>query len=871
MCGILFYRTILGMSSKIASELASLKKRGPDAFVEQVIGDYTFIFSRLAVISSGGTDGSIEKWHTPDNSGTQPLEKDGWYILCNGEIFNYKLLASECGIPLSEFRCDIDILHYLRRSSGNAASTWYNRLNGDFAVVMYNPEQDHIIVFRDPVGVRPLYMALDETNSPIAFSSLIKPLEGLGFHSNKISRVSEFPPGTIYDNKHASDPFQPQTFMPLEKDVALVCKNIDALKPVSEFTKLCVTECIRQHLYSAVRRRLLHSNVPVAFLCSGGLDSSILLTIGLQIWTTELHQSADTLQVFTIEFKDKHCGASDTFYASLLTKELGVRHTIIQFTEDDIRENLDDIISTIESDDFRSVRAGIPQYFMAKWISENTDYKVIISGEGADELFFGYNYFYLCPSQDDAEHEGRRLLQNIHRYDVLRADRTISNWGLELRVPFLDSDFVKYVYSIPASLRYTGEYIDTGPFSQYASTEKKLLRDSFINHIALKRTRIIDRVKEKFSDGCGLSYIPALIRVMASKYMTEEMVQNTSVHLLEKYESQYVKEIVDKSFKLKIDSNKEFRELPKWVEKKKGKDTHEKIVTHVDFNDHKVECKAVEQHYIPYVDPQCEGTLISDLLSDADTEEPTQTNANIESIETMINELMEKQSYSMLDKTKCSITAKNIYNYLISRFGATPDDHISWNDTLLSNTDSIITLSDLGTAFTNEPQKTKIAYVYYDHMTGETSHYFILFCMNEKIYWFQSAVMEYSMADFILGTSEDTPPSFELPETPTDPVDDMRAYFTAQQALRDWNLRQEIINRINACEMSKAKWITIPDFCNNVIPSLMNLEGSWDVNTDEKCKLYTSLFACAMNSSKVKHEKKIARFRIKIWNSQKEF
>lgn len=862
MCGILVYRTALGVSAEFAASLESLRRRGPDAFVERIIGDYTFVFSRLAVISSGGTDGAVSDWSKPDISGNQPLEKDGWYVLCNGEIFNYKVLAAECGVPLSEFRCDIDILHYLRRCG--VPETWYSRLNGDFAAVMYNPAENRIIAFRDPAGVRPLYMALDSEQCPIAFSSLVQPLEalGVGSGSGRIVRVSEFPPSTIYDSARSGEPFLPQTFMPLEKDTELVSRDEFVLTPVGDFTRHIMTEGVRQYLYSAVRRRLLHSNVPVAFLCSGGLDSSILLAIGLQIWTTELHQPADKLQVFTVEFKDKHCGASDSFYASLLTKELGVRHTIIQFSEEDIRSELDNIIRTIESDDHRSVRAGIPQYFMAKWISQNTDYKVIISGEGADELFFGYNYFHLCPSQQDAETEGRRLIQNIHRYDVLRADRTISNWGLELRVPFLDTDFVKFVYSIPASIRYTGEFINDGPFSQYTPCEKKLLRESFKNHYALQRTRIIDRVKEKFSDGCGLTYIPALIRVMASKYLPAETVANTSVHLMEKYESLYVKEVMSRSLKLPIDSNKDFRELPKWAEISNTRNRGSDVIGFASGavrND--VEYSApVPLSYTPYVpisdvgsSEQNEGTRLEDLES------------NIESFEAMIDELMEKQNDNMLDKTKCSITAKNIYNYLITRFGALPSDRISWNDTLVSNSDSIINLDSLIAALKDEPMRTKIAYVYYDHMTGETSHYFILFCFKENIYWFQSAVMEYCMADFILGSCEETAPAILATTEDEETVEGHHAYFANQQALRDWNLRKDVLSRIDACSMSHGRSTTIDKFCEEMVPQLSALEGSWAEGAEEKCKLYTSLFACATNPSKIKNEKKMAQFRIKLW------
>jgi asparagine synthase (glutamine-hydrolysing) len=289
-------------------------------------------------------------------------------------------------------------------------------------------------------------------------------------------------------------------------------------------------------------------------LCSGGIDSSILLTIGHRIWTTELNRPAKDLQAFSIEFDDPKCPSRDTFYAKLLTSSLGVSHTVFKFSKQDIVDSLDDIVSVLETDDYRSVRAAIPQYFLGREISK-TPYKVILSGEGADELFLGYNYFYKCPSAQDAEKESHRLVGNLHRYDVLRADRTISSWGLELRVPFLDTQFVHFVQAIEGGVR------------GYNVREKDLLRSSFQGLRALRITSILERNKEKFSDGCGLSYIPTLMNIVASKYVDANVVSLKSAHTLEVYEERFVKEFHANAYgKFEVQSNHEDRELPSWAE-----------------------------------------------------------------------------------------------------------------------------------------------------------------------------------------------------------------------------------------------------------------------------------------------------------------
>lgn len=529
MCGILFYIGNQRISDDHAS-LAALRRRGPDAFQHTSHGPFHTAFSRLAIIGSNGTSGRVGEW-TPsaDDAGMQPLLRGGLAVLCNGEIFNYKEISHQRDIPLMSLRNDIDLLTHLTLDS---AAEWLPRLNGDFAGVLFSPDSNRFLLFRDPVGVRPLYIGRDANDAIVAAGSLMATVAAI----QGVVDISEFPPGHSYDSA-----------------VGVMKRYAHELPPAGQLTdRILAQELIYEQLYAAVRRRLLHSNVPVAFLCSGGLDSSILLTIGHQIWTSELHQPASALHAFSIEYMDERGNSTsqDTFYAKCLTKALGVSHTVFKFTQADIEAHLDDILTTVETDDHRTLRAAVPQYFLGRAIRTHTPYRVILSGEGADELFLGYNYMNRCPNAAAAEAESRRLVENIHRFDVLRAERAMAAWGLELRVPYLDSRFVRLAQSMSGRLRNTNK-------------EKELLRESFAAMEALSSTRILDRGKEKFSDGCGFDYVPVLMRILTERGGGDA---SRSAHLLEGSEKAYVKAVFDRRFKgFKTASNSEFRELPDWI------------------------------------------------------------------------------------------------------------------------------------------------------------------------------------------------------------------------------------------------------------------------------------------------------------------
>lgn len=254
-----------------------------------------------------------------------------------------------------------------------------------------------------------------------------------------------------------------------------------------------VTNEIYRLLERSVEKRLMHSEVPVALLCSGGLDSSLILAIAHQLKCRELH-------AFSIEFNDMQARSPDALYAQLLTSYLGVQHTRVSFTMQDVQKHLLDVVRMCETYDPNTIRAALPMFMLAKYISDCSPYKVILSGEGADEVFCGYNYFEKAQADKDIETESERLVRNIHMFDLLRADRCFAAFGLELRVPFLDIDVLRYSMTLPGKLRGFKNGI-----------EKAILRESFACLQSLSCARIIDRQKERLSDGCGTTYVPKLL------------------------------------------------------------------------------------------------------------------------------------------------------------------------------------------------------------------------------------------------------------------------------------------------------------------------------------------------------------------------
>lgn len=460
MCGIAWYKMTNATSQqqKLLQEKAMvISHRGPDETRIEKHGNEVWAFHRLAIIN-------------PEPKGMQPFSSSyGSHLICNGEIYNYKSLMGKVNA-----RSDCDaVLHVLDSvldsfTVENVCNAIY-KLDGDFAFVWKNG--DNMVIGRDHVGVCPLFYGLDENDQLTGVASECKALVGVP----GILDIKVFPPGHVWINGQFY-PYQPITLSP-----PMATSNKDTIKRV------------RDLIIDSVKKRIDHSDRPVGVLCSGGVDSSIVACLVAELG------ALDRIHVFTMEYEGAR--SEDAFFAGMLCQKMGLKHTCFSFTREDVQRVLPSIPKTIETYDPNTVRAAIPMFLLAHKIASTTDVRVILSGEGADELFHGYNYFRRAPNPEAARVEAARLVRNLHMFDLLRAERCFSSAGLEVRVPFLDQNLVRYVQSLDGSLPWGGQ--------GYA--EKQLLRDAFAHIQTLVDLRILDRPKERFSDGCGFTYVPQLL------------------------------------------------------------------------------------------------------------------------------------------------------------------------------------------------------------------------------------------------------------------------------------------------------------------------------------------------------------------------
>ena len=463
MCGILWSSINKNYDLEfIKKQFEKIKHRGPDnsGFVTHD-DEYFMGTHRLAITNLS-------------DEGNQPFTKNKITLICNGQIYNANKLITD-----QHLRSDVDIftILYEKYSKNEEWTKMMGQLDGDFAAVLLDLERNRLFIARDPVGVRPLFYCLsNETNELIAIASEAKSLE-------------EYPDSNVFV-------FPPYTYcsVDLNKRDALQFVSYreiltNAIKPDK------MHETIVSVLSESVYKRIDETDQPVAFLLSGGIDSAIISCIANEY----LEKKGRKMHCFCMKFRGDR---SDDFeYASLLASLMNVDFTIVEFDWKDVLDNLENIIYQIESYDPNTIRASIPMYLLCKYLRENTPYKVFLSGEGADELFAGYFYFNYCEDGDNLNKETERLVKNIHMFDVLRADRCFTAHGLEVRVPFLDKTVVETVFSIQG---------DHKKF--FGGTEKHLLRECFKEkYPVLQKSRILERVKERFSDGVSFQYVPRLL------------------------------------------------------------------------------------------------------------------------------------------------------------------------------------------------------------------------------------------------------------------------------------------------------------------------------------------------------------------------
>ena len=434
----------------------------------------------------------------------QPFNIDDIMLICNGEIYNYKKLYEQMGvIPKTDSDCEVIIHLYLKYGIEQTLQL----LDGVFAFVLLdnrvlqmkdNDIQTRVYIARDPYGVRPLYylknnsVKPNKTNNLYGFSSEIKCLSEFLTISKEYD-IEHFKPGTYSAFNLSSKVIS--FWKPIVENMRYFVPSFSHYYPIDK-TLLAANdrimmdykEYIFDYLFDAVNKRCLTTERPIACLLSGGLDSS-LITALVDRCNKCNNGSYKKLETYSIGL----VGSEDLKYARIVADYIGTNHTEIIVTEKEMFDAIPEVIYAIESYDTTSIRASIGNYLIGKYISKNSDAKVIFNGDGSDEICGGYLYMQNCPDSIEFDTETRRLLTDIHKFDVLRSDKCISSHGLEPRTPFLDKTFVNYYLSIPHEYRFETNKI----------CEKNLLRSSFDyqSDKPLLPKEILWRRKEAFSDG----------------------------------------------------------------------------------------------------------------------------------------------------------------------------------------------------------------------------------------------------------------------------------------------------------------------------------------------------------------------------------
>lgn len=460
MCGIF---ALLGEPRHSPEDVknASLKgrNRGPEhSSLVTLSNKVTLGFNRLAI-------------NGLDQESNQPLMiDDSYYLICNGEIYNYRELYKELKVaPESCSDCEI-VLHIYKRYGIEGV---VQMIDGVFAMVLVDMKKNRVFIARDTFGVRPLFYM--ETY-PLSFASEMKQLIPLSSISDNIT---QFAPGTYSEFIFSSDSWH------LERSVTFATfpfmTRMEFPYP-SEYDIYKYMGQISRRMHEAVRKRVTSTERPIACLLSGGLDSSLVTALVAQYF-----KDRSKLETYSIGLE----GSEDIKYAEMVAKHLGTKHTSIIVSEADFLNAIPEVIYAIESYDTTTVRASVGNFLVAKYIKEHSEAKVIFNGDGSDELTGGYLYFHKAPSSRDFDMECKRLLKNIHYFDVLRSDRCISYHGLEARTPFLDRSLVEHYLTIPIYLR---------DHTRSNEMEKYMLRHCFdINNFLPHE--VLFRRKEAFSDG----------------------------------------------------------------------------------------------------------------------------------------------------------------------------------------------------------------------------------------------------------------------------------------------------------------------------------------------------------------------------------
>ena len=478
MCGIVSIFNIKEQTPQLRQKALSMSRkirhRGPD-WSGIYCGDSAILaHERLSIVDP--------------ESGRQPLfSPDGKQVLAvNGEIYNHRDLRRRYADSYQfQTGSDCEVILALYRDKG---TDFLEDLSGIFAFALYDSERDEFLIARDPIGVIPLYIGHD-SDGLVYVASELKALEG------QCDSYEEFLPGHYYSSKEGC----------LKRYYTRDWMDYDNVKDNG-----ASVESIHDGLEDAVKRQLM-SDVPYGVLLSGGLDSSVISAVAQKFAQNRIENDGKTeawwprLHSFAVGLK----GAPDLAKARLVAEHIGTVHHEINYTIEEGLDALRDVIYFIETYDVTTVRASTPMYLLARVI-KSMGIKMVLSGEGADEIFGGYLYFHKAPDARAFHEETVRKLSKLHLYDCLRANKSLSAWGVEGRVPFLDKEF------LDVAMR-------TNPEAKMCpgnTVEKKIVREAFADMLP---DEVAWRQKEQFSDGVGYSWIDTLKKITSERVTDEQM------------------------------------------------------------------------------------------------------------------------------------------------------------------------------------------------------------------------------------------------------------------------------------------------------------------------------------------------------------
>ena len=485
MCGIVAIFNVKEQTPELRTKALGMSKkirhRGPDWSGIHCSGSAILAHERLSIVD-------------PESGGQPLFSPDGKQVLAvNGEIYNHKeIRARYQGRYDFQTGSDCEVILALYRDKG---IDFLEDLNGIFAFALYDEEQDAFLIARDHIGVIPLYIGYND-DGKVFVASELKALEG------ECDCYEPFLPGHYYWSKdHGMKPWYKRDWMEYDN----VKDN-----PAS-------SDAIRDSLCAAVKRQMM-SDVPYGVLLSGGLDSSVISAITESYAERRIETDSQSrawwprLHSFAVGLK----GAPDLAKARQVADYIGTVHHEINYTIQEGLDALRDVIYFIETYDITTVRASVPMYLLARVI-KSMGIKMVLSGEGADEIFGGYLYFHKAPSAEEFHKETVRKLSKLHQYDCLRANKSLSAWGVEGRVPFLDKEFLDVAMRTNPKAKMCSILPDSDP---KASMEKRIVREAFEDMLP---EEVAWRQKEQFSDGVGYSWIDTLKKITSEAVTDEQM------------------------------------------------------------------------------------------------------------------------------------------------------------------------------------------------------------------------------------------------------------------------------------------------------------------------------------------------------------